>query len=179
MRARLRMTPGAAVLSGFVLAGTAHAQPLREIPETRVEGSLSGDSAMDTFPRQPLSPNVVTSATRMETSRNRVGSSVSVVDGEQIRSSGQTSLHEVLRNVPGLDVVETGGPGRQTSVFLRGTNSNQTKVLIDGIPVNDPGGPNHAFDFSTLSVDNIERVEWLLGPQGTHYGSAGVGGLSR
>jgi vitamin B12 transporter len=55
-------------------------------------------------------------------------------------------LPDLLKEVPGLNVVQSGGPGGQTSVFMRGTNANHTKVLIDGIDVSDPSSPNAAFD---------------------------------
>ena len=78
-----------------------------------------------------------------------------------------TSMAEVLRNVEGLDVVRQGGPGGVTSVFIRGANSQHTKVLLDGIPMNDPSNATRGFDFSTLSVENIERIEVVRGPQST------------
>ena len=79
--------------------------------------------------------------------------------------------------MPGLNVVQTGGPGGQTSVFMRGTNSNHVKVLIDGIDVSDPSNPNQSFDFGQLLTGDIARVEVLRGPQSGLYGSDAIGGV--
>ena len=118
-------------------------------------------------------------ATRTETRTSEVGSAISVISEEQIRKSGQTTLLGVLRTagVPGIDFAQTGGPGSQTSAFIRGTNSQHTKVLLDGIPLNDPSSPGRAFDFGTFSLDNVDRIEVLRGAQSTLYGSDAIGGV--
>jgi hypothetical protein len=87
------------------------------------------------------------------------------------------SVPDVLNTVPGLNVVQTGGPGGQTSVFMRGTNSNHTKVLVDGIDVSDPSTPNGAFDFAHLLAADIQQLEVLRGPQSGLYGSDAIGGI--
>ena len=79
--------------------------------------------------------------------------------------------------MPGLNVVQTGGPAGQTSVFMRGTNSNHTKVLIDGIDVSDPSTPNGAFDYAHLLAADIQQLEVLRGPQSGLYGSDAIGGV--
>ncbi len=145
--------------------------PVPEIPETTVVGEPSP------FPATPLGEETVLTPTRTETRADQTGTSTTVVTRQQIVDSRQTDVLEVLRGVPGLDVVQQGGPGGVTSVFMRGANSNHTKVLIDGIPVNDPSSAGRAFDFSLLSIDNIERVEVLRGPQSTLYGSDAIGGV--
>ncbi len=81
---------------------------------------------------------IVVSATRIETPIDEIGSSVTVITDEEIARNQQRSLPEVLQTVPGLNVVQTGGSGGKTSVFMRGSNSNHTKVLIDGVDANDP-----------------------------------------
>ena len=128
------------------------------------------------FPREPLPDDVALTADRMDAPRSTTGSSITVITREKIARTGQTSLLNVLRTVPGLSVVQSGGPGQQSSVFMRGANSNHTKVLMDGIPINDPSA-NRAFDFSNMTVDNIERIEVIRGPQSTLYGSDAIGGV--
>ncbi|HHJ38998.1 MAG: hypothetical protein AXA67_10980 [Methylothermaceae bacteria B42] len=123
-----------------------------------------------------LEPLVVT-ATRIPQPLSKIGRSITVITAEDIAARQVFTLSDVLRSVPGLDVVQTGGLGKTTSLFLRGANSNHTLVLIDGIEVNDTASPGAAFDFANLTVDNIERVEILRGPQSILYGSDAIGGV--
>lgn len=95
-------------------------------------------------------PLVVITADRNEDEIQRVGSAISVVTSEDIAKRNPTSLVEVLRQVPGLDITETGGPGATASVRIRGATAGQTLVLVDGVRVNDPAGAGGEFDFSNL-----------------------------
>ncbi len=119
---------------------------------------------------------VIVSATRIETPINQVGSSVTVISDEEIERNQRRSLPDVLQTVPGLNIVQTGGPGGKTSVFMRGSNSNHTKVLIDGIDANDPS-QDGVFDFGQVLTADIARVEVLRGPQSSLYGSDALGGV--
>ena len=121
--------------------------------------------------------DLVVTATRLGTPRGEVASSVTVISADEIRRRQFRSVPQALRSVPGLHVVQTGGPGQQTSVFMRGANSNHTLVLIDGVEVSDPSSPAGAVDFSNLWLDNIERIEIVRGPQSTLYGSDAIGGV--
>lgn len=121
--------------------------------------------------------NVVITATGVPTQQSQVASSVTVVTAEEIAAAQQRTIVDVLQQVPGLNIVQEGGPGGQTSVFMRGTNSNHTKVLVDGIDVSDPSNPNGSFDFGQLLTSDIERVEVLRGPQSGLYGSDAIGGV--
>ena len=82
------------------------------------------------------------SATQLPTPRTSSASSVTVITAAEIEREQRRTIPDVLQIVPGLNVVQTGGPGGQTSIFIRGTNSNHVKVLIDGIDVSDPSNPN-------------------------------------
>lgn len=123
-----------------------------------------------------LEPVVVT-ATRTQTPVREVGSSISIITAEDIAQRQRMPVLDILRGLPGVDVVQSGGFGQQTSVFLRGANANHTLVLIDGIEANDPSDPSGAFDFANLLTDNIERIEILRGSQSTLYGSDAIGGV--
>ena len=120
---------------------------------------------------------IVVTATRIPTPEAELASSVTVVTAEEIAVQQRRTFADVLRNIPGVNVVQQGGPGSVTSVFMRGTNSNHTKVLLDGIDVSDPSNANAAFDFGQLLTADIERVEVLRGPQSGLYGSDAIGGV--
>ena len=122
-------------------------------------------------------PDIVVSATGVPTPAGQVASSVSVVTQEEIERQKLRTVPQVLQSLPGLNVVQTGGPGGQTSVFIRGTNSNHVKVLIDGIDAGNPSTPNGAFDFGQLLASDLTRVEVLRGPQSGLYGSDAIGGV--
>jgi len=122
-------------------------------------------------------PIIVTGATRIPTPEDQLGTSVTVVTGDQIEQKQQRTLPEVLQDVPGLNVVQAGSPGGTASVFIRGTNGNHTKVLVDGIDVSDPSSADGSFDFSQLLASDIDRVEVLRGPQSGLYGSEAIGGV--
>ncbi|WEF52792.1 TonB-dependent receptor [[Pseudomonas] carboxydohydrogena] len=124
-------------------------------------------------PAEPL----VTSPTTIPTPVSQVGSSVTVITGQEIQETQRRTVPDLLQTVPGLNVVQTGGPGGQTSVFMRGANANGTKVFIDGIDVSDPSNPNRAFDFGSLTAFDIDRLEVLRGPQSGLYGADAMGGV--
>jgi len=120
---------------------------------------------------------VVVTATRVETPIEEIASSMTVISSKEIERKQKATVLEVLRGIPGLDVVQTGGVGRETSIFIRGANSEHTLVMIDGVEVNDPMSPKRSYEFAHLTVDNIERIEILRGPQSTLYGSDAIGGV--
>ncbi len=108
---------------------------------------------------------------------SRIGSSVTVITSQDLEAKQNRTVPDALSDVPGLNVVQAGGPGGATSVFIRGANSNHTKVLIDGIDVGDPTSATGAFDFGHLLTSGIDRIEVLRGPQSGLYGSDAIGGV--
>ncbi len=126
-------------------------------------------------PRPEVREEIVVTANRLEAERRQVGSSVTVITAEEIELKRKTRVAELLRAVPGVEVVRGGGPGQITSVFVRGGSSSQTLVLLDGVRLNAP--TTGAFDFANLAADSIERIEIVRGPQSTVYGSEAVAGV--
>jgi vitamin B12 transporter len=126
---------------------------------------------------EDLPDTVVVTATRVPTPELQLANSITVVSAEDIAARQIQTLPDLLKQVPGLNLVQTGGPGGQTSVFMRGTNSNHTKVLVDGIDVSDPSSSGGAFDFGQFLTQDIEKVEILRGPQSGLYGSDAIGGV--
>jgi vitamin B12 transporter len=119
--------------------------------------------------------NLVITATRTPVPSHRVIAPVDVIDAETIERSMATELSELLRFQGGLDVVRVGGPGQQTSVFTRGTNSNHTLVLIDGVRINTGSAGGAAIQ--NIAPEMIERVEIVKSPRTTLYGENAIGGV--
>ncbi|HEY2989356.1 MAG TPA: TonB-dependent receptor, partial [Candidatus Binatia bacterium] len=120
-------------------------------------------------------PPLISISTRVETSEENVTNSVTLIDDKKIQSRQAETVLEMLREVPGVDVVQSGSRGNGTSVFIRGAESDQVLVLVDGVEVNST--TLGSFDFAHLTTENIERIEVLRGAGGTLYGSQAVGGV--
>ncbi len=118
---------------------------------------------------------VVVTASLDGEERDRLPAAVEIVDAEEIEARQARTIADLLATVPGLAVVRSGSPGQVTSLFTRGTESDHTLVLWNGIELNDPyfGGFNWAF----LPTDGVERVEIVRGPFSALYGSDAVGGV--
>ena len=122
-------------------------------------------------------PSIVVTPYYLPISIGQSGSAVSVITRDQIERSSPTSVVGLLETVPGVAVTQSGSPGSLAEVRLRGGDSGDTLVLIDGVRVNDPSTANNEFDFSAISPDMIERIEILRGPQSSIYGSDAMGGV--
>jgi vitamin B12 transporter len=122
-------------------------------------------------------PPVVVTATATPKPMDEVVSTITVVTREEIEARGKEDLDEVLREVPGVDVVRTGGPGGRASLLIRGGNDDHVLVLVDGIEVNDPIEFGRSFDAGLLALDDIDRIEVLRGPQSALYGSDAMSGV--
>src|SRR5918997_6510536 len=122
-------------------------------------------------------PDVVVTATRTPQPIQRLGSAVTVITAEEIAKSSARDVADLLRQSPGVTVTQNGGPGQIQTVSLRGGEVRHTLVLVDGIRVNDPSSTGREFDFSTLVLADVERIEVLRGPQSALYGSDAMGGV--
>jgi len=120
---------------------------------------------------------VVVVANRAPTPLDRIGNSVTVLDLQDIQQSQAVITSDLLAQTPGLSVARTGGPGQPTSVFIRGAESDQTLVVIDGVVMNDPSQPGGGYDFENLLIGDTSRIEIVRGAQSTLYGSQAIGGV--
>lgn len=155
-------------LSACLLMVAALAVPVR--PAVAQDPDTDPSTAADTFEID----EIVVTATRVPSHRRSLPTPVTVLTGAELRANGVRTLAQALRQVPGAVVARAGPEGAQTSLFLRGAESDYVKVLIDGVPVNDPGG---AVDFAALSTHQIERIEVVRGPVSVLYGSDAVAGV--
>src|SRR5438128_2091163 len=126
-------------------------------------------------PGEAETEQVVVSATRFDIPLDQSPASVSVISSEELEQKQIERVSDALREVPGLTVAQSGAPGQLTSVFTRGLRSEHTQVLLDGIPINQ--GLAGLFNFADLTVDNIDRIEVVRGPQSTLYGPRALAGV--
>ncbi len=152
--ARAAARAGAALLASLCLAGA-------ELGAQEV-----GDTA--------TLPEIVVTATRYPVAPDSIASSVTVLRGDDLRAQGLRLVGDALRQVAGVHVVQSGPYGAAASAFIRGGESDYVKVLVDGVPVNQPGG---FYDFASLTTDNVERIEVLRGPGSVLYGSDAIAGV--
>ena len=126
-------------------------------------------------PLPTFQDDVVVTASLAAEASDDVPASVTVIGAQEIADRQATSVEELLRTVPGLDLVRSGSPGKVASLFSRGANSNQTLVLWNGVELNDPYGGG--FDWAFLPTEGVERVEVVRGPFSALYGGDAVGGV--
>ncbi|MCQ4056033.1 TonB-dependent receptor domain-containing protein [Aeromonas sp. SG16] len=123
----------------------------------------------------PINPTLVITANRVEQPVSSVLAPVVVIDRAEIESRQVQSLPELLKTLPGVQIATLGGRGHISSLFIRGTNSNHSLVLMNGRPIAAmvAGTP----DLSQIPLGNIERIEYIRGPRAAVYGSDAIGGV--
>ncbi|MEK7830834.1 MAG: TonB-dependent receptor [Acidobacteriota bacterium] len=121
-----------------------------------------------------IEDSVIVSATRTESRSGETPASAYVISATDLARSQKVAIFDALRSSPGVTVAQTARRGGITSLFVRGGESDYTKVLIDGVPVNDAGG---SFDFADFTADNAARVELIRGTQSAVYGSDAMAGV--
>jgi vitamin B12 transporter len=149
----------------------------QENPKPNLIKPKSSNATLQGSGTTPTKPKVAVSPTSVPTPTDEVASSVSVITAHDIEVMQRRTGPDALRDVPGINVVQTGGPGGLTSIFMRGTNANHTKVLIDGIDVSDPSNANRSYDIGQLLTNDIAQMEVLRGPQSGLYGADALGGV--
>jgi vitamin B12 transporter len=162
----LRPWPTAALAAAASLALVVPLAAQRPVDTATAAARPPADTAT-------LRPIVVT-ATRLPEPLASATAAVTVITGAELERRGILTVGEALRRVPGADVVATGPFGGATSLFLRGGESDYVRVLVDGEPLNAPGG---AVDLATLSTAGVARIEVVRGPASVLYGSDAVSGV--
>ena len=122
-------------------------------------------------------PTIIVTAAGTPQDRDESGQTISIVDAATIERSQARSVADVLGRVPSVRVNSNGSLGSVTGVSLRGAETGQTLVLIDGVRVNDPSSTNDAVDFGNLLVGNIRRIEVMRGSNAIPFGSEAIGGV--
>jgi outer membrane cobalamin receptor len=163
----------AALAAGsYTLHVDAPGLALRE-PATVSVGATEARRDLVLWPA-PVRERVVVSATRGEATLSTLGMSVDVLERDAIDDRAAPSLLPLLQDVPGVATARSGQTGQQGSVFIRGGESRYARVLVDGVPVNQPGG---AYDFGTALPFELERVEIVRGAASSLYGTDALAGV--
>jgi vitamin B12 transporter len=131
----------------------------------------------ETKPQVALQHEVTVTANRVTTSVKETASSVTILTRQDLEKTQSITVVEALRDILGFAFTQNGPPGSSASALIRGGNSEYTKVMIDGMELNDPVTPGRTFDLSLLLIDNIDRIEIIKGPQSTLFGSDAMGGI--
>ncbi|MCU0805703.1 MAG: TonB-dependent receptor [Burkholderiales bacterium] len=147
---------------------------LKSHPRTALALALAAAIPSARAQAPALDPVVVTAA-RYPTRISETLADATVITREEIARSAQTTLPELLRTVPGIQVTSTGGPGQVSGVFMRGANTGQTLLLVDGMRLASATVGTSAIEH--LPLDQIERIEIVRGPASSLYGADAVGGV--
>jgi len=120
---------------------------------------------------------IVITPLRTPTAIDRLPLETTVIDRAEMDRKGYATLQDAIKSVPGVSLVTNGSAGLTSTIFLRGTETSHTLVLLDGMPVNDPSSSTGIFDFSQDMLGDIERIEIVRGPGSVLYGSHAIGGV--
>jgi len=131
--------------------------------------SVRADDTVD------LGAPITVTATRTALTADQEVAPMIVITAQQIQMSGAQAIGDLLQQYAGLGIASNGGPGQPTSLFLRGTNSNQTLVMINGVKINPADGSGAALQ--NIHLNDIERIEIVKGPRAALYGSDAIGGV--
>ena len=134
-------------------------------------------AAENNGPAGDIVSEIVVAGTRLGQAAAETGSSVSVIDAGELRALGFNFAVDAVAAAPGVTVNQNGTFGGVANVRIRGAASEQTLVLVDGVPVNDPSTPGGGYDFARMDTGMIERIEILKGPQSSLWGSDAIGGV--
>src|SRR3954470_8322213 len=135
-------------------------------------------AANGTTPAPPSQPEIVVTGSRVAAAPEELGANVTVLSRAAFDVEKPAKLSDILGRVAGLHVDQVGGRGGTGSLYMRGADPNYTLVLVDGVRVNDPtNARGGSFDFSSLDVADVERVEIARGPYSAVYGGDALAGV--
>lgn len=154
-------------LKSWLSASAALFACLPVITVAHAEDAITG-GAMD---------DVIITATRIEQPREAVSVSSTIITGIKLEEAQAVIVSDVLSRTAGISVTRNGGPGGATQLRIRGAETDQTLVLIDGVPLNDPSLIGGGYNFANMMVGDVDRIEVLRGPQSTLWGSQAIGGV--
>lgn len=120
---------------------------------------------------------IIVTATRTPVAIDRIASSITVLDKDAIDTAQDISVSDLLARTPGISIARNGGFGTTTALRIRGAESDQTVVVIDGVKLNDPSSTGGGYNFGTMLMGDIDRIEVLRGPQSILWGSQAIGGV--
>ncbi|HUN57709.1 MAG TPA: TonB-dependent receptor [Candidatus Binataceae bacterium] len=163
-------TPSSAPQASPAAVGTPSVSPAATQPSSSANSPSTNSSGTTT-----RLPDVAITATRITQPLASIGTTITVVHAQQIQDQKIQQVSDALREVPGVEVTQSGGPGTITDVSIRGATSSQVLVLLDGVEVNSPTAGS--YDFANLTTDNTGRIEVLRGAGGSLYGSSAIGGV--
>ncbi len=147
-----------AATTATILTVSATAEIADEAPHTQIE-------------------TIVVTATRIEQTPAETGSTVRIIDADELQAMGFSHALDAVARAPGVTVNQNGSFGGAAGVRIRGASSDQTLVLIDGVAVNDASSAGGGYNFARVDTENIERIEILSGPQSTLWGTDAIGGV--
>ncbi len=157
--------------------GSASADPSPSASPTPVTSKSQPSAQASPAPssQETRLKTVVVTATRVEQPISQIGTTVTVVSDEQMQSQKIQNVGTALQQVPGVNVTQSGSPGTETDVSIRGASASQSLIMVDGVEVNS--GTTGGFDIANLTTDNLNRIEVLRGAGGSLYGSQAIGGV--
>ena len=160
----------------YPIAGLALIAPAHLFAQTADHPQVSAP-APDAAAAPDADGTVVVTAMRGPIAIDRVAASITVLDKTAIDRAGDMSVSDLLLRTPGVTMSRNGGYGTATSLRIRGAESDQTVVVIDGVKLNDPSATGGGYNFANLLTGDASRIEVLRGPQSILWGSQAIGGV--
>ena len=160
----------------FAISGVSQCQVNVEKPgfDSRTADLTAASDAKITLDIAGRVDTVVVSANRTETTPEQAAVAANVITEQDLAARQFPMIFDVLREIPGLQIDEYGPPGTLAEVFTRGADSTGTLVLLDGVPLNDPGGSIH---LENLTSEGLDRVEIVRGPESALFGAEAAAGV--